>query len=207
MQNQETYTADDEINLGELWQKLVDGKWLIAITTALATMGATAYTQLATPIYEGKVSIEVGEVVSNRVINSTTVSGIQLIPLDGAGDLVKIVKDHFDNHNEDKNDDVDAVLAKQSQKIIDISYQSHDRIGIQSKLQEVVIFIKQRHEVKAKLYQDVTISPTQQIAPIAISEKPIKPKTNLIIAVALMLGLMLGVFGVLVRASLKSKAV
>jgi LPS O-antigen subunit length determinant protein (WzzB/FepE family) len=192
---------DDEIDLRELWQKLVEGKWMIAITTALATLAAVVYTQVATPIYEGKVSIEIGEAVLNRVVNSTTVSGIQVIPLDNAGDLVKVVKDHFDNRNEDKNDDVDAVLAKQSQKIVDLSLQSPDKIVIQSQLQAAVDFVMQRHEAKAKLYQDVTINPTQQIAPIAFGEKPIKPKSNLIIAVAVVLGLMLGVFGVLVRGA------
>jgi uncharacterized protein involved in exopolysaccharide biosynthesis len=64
----------------------------------------------------------------------------------------------------------------------------------------------QRHEAKAKLYQDVTINPTQQIAPIAVGEKPIKPKSNLIIAVAVVLGLMLGVFGVLVRGAFIEKS-
>lgn len=74
-----------------------------------------------------------------------------------------------------------------------------DKIAIQSQLQAAIDFVMQRHEAKAKLYQDVTISPTQQIAPIAVGDKPIKPKSNLIIAVALVLGLMLGVFVVLVR--------
>lgn len=112
---------DDEIDLQELWQKLVEGKWMITIATMLATLAAVVYTKFATPIYEGKVSIEIGEVVLNRVVNSTTVSGIKVIPLDNGGDLVKVVKDHFDNRNEDKIDDVDAVLAKQSQKIVELS--------------------------------------------------------------------------------------
>ena len=73
---------DDEIDLRELWQKLVEGKWMIVITTMLATLFSVAYTQVATPIYEGKVSIEVGEVVLNRVANSTTASGIQMIALE-----------------------------------------------------------------------------------------------------------------------------
>ena len=53
----------------------------------------------------------------------------------------------------------------------------------------------------------MTVNPTQQIVPIAISEKPIKPKTSLIIAVALVWGLMLGVFSVLVRGAFKNKSV
>lgn len=41
---------DDEIDLRELWQKLLSGKWVIAIITTLTTLVAVAYTQLATPI-------------------------------------------------------------------------------------------------------------------------------------------------------------
>jgi uncharacterized protein involved in exopolysaccharide biosynthesis len=81
--------------------------------------------------------------------------------------------------------------------------QDADKSFILQELQATVDFVKQRHEAKAKLYQDVTINPTQQIAPIFVGEKPIKPKSKLIIAVAVVLGLMLGVFGVLVRENLK----
>ncbi len=185
--------------MGELWQKLVDGKRLIAITTALATLGAVVFTQLATPIYEGKVSIEIGEVIANNMQNSIAPNTMNMPRfLDGPADLAKVVQDKLG---------ISAVLAKGTSKIVDLSLQSPDKIVIQSRLQEAIDFVMQRHETKAKLYQDVTINSTQQIAPIAMSEKPIKPKANLIISVALVLGLMLGVFAVMVRASLKSKAV
>jgi LPS O-antigen subunit length determinant protein (WzzB/FepE family) len=186
---------DDVIDLRELWQKLVEGKWIIAITTTLATLVAVVYTQLATPIYEGKVSIEVGDIVLNRVANEITASGIQIMALDNPADLAKVVQDKLG---------ISAVLAKGTSKIVDLSFQSPDKIAIQSQLQTAVDFVMQRHEAKAKLYQDVTINPTQQIAPIAVGEKPIKPKSNLIIAVAVVLGLMLGVFGVLVRGAFQS---
>lgn len=190
---------DDEIDLRELWQKLVSGKWVIAIITMLTTLVAVVYTQLATPIYEGKVSIEVGEVIANNMQNVMASNAMNMPRfLDSPADLAKVVQDKLG---------ISAVLAKGTSKIVDLSLQSPDKIAIQSQLQTAIDFVMQRHEAKAKLYQDVTVNPTQQIAPIAISEKPIKPKTNLIIAVALVLGLMLGVFGVLVRASLKSKAV
>lgn len=188
---------DDEIDLRELWQKLVEGKWMIAITTTLATLAAVVYTQVATPIYEGKVSIEVGDMVLNRVANEITASGIQTMALDNPADLVKVVQDKLG---------IGAALAKGTSKIIELSVQSPDKIAIQSQLQTAIDFVIQRHEAKAKLYQDVTINSTQQIAPIAFGEKPIKPKSNLIIAVAVMLGLMLGVFGVLVRGAFNRQA-
>lgn len=52
-QSQPLYSSDnDEIDLRELWQKLVEGKWLITITTLFVTLGAAAYTQLVTPTYK-----------------------------------------------------------------------------------------------------------------------------------------------------------
>lgn len=188
---------DDEIDLRELWQKLVSGKWIIAIITTLTTLVAVVYTQLATPIYEGKVSIEVGEVIGNNMQNAIVANNMPRF-LDNPADLAKVVQDKLG---------ISAVLAKGTSKIVDLSLQSPDKIAIQSQLQAAIDFVMLRHEAKAKLYQDVTVNPTQQIAPIAISEKPIKPKTNLIIAVALVLGLMLGLFGVLVRGAFKNKFV
>ncbi len=182
---------DDEIDLQELWQKLVEGKWIIAITTTLATLVAVVYTQVTTPIYEGKVSIEVGEVIANNMQNAMAPNTLNMPRfLDSPADLARVVQDKLG---------ISAVLDKGTSKIVDLSFQSPDKIAIQSQLQTAVDFVMQRHEAKAKLYQDVTINPTQQIAPIAVGEKPIKPKGNLIIAVAVVLGLMLGVFGVLVR--------
>jgi LPS O-antigen subunit length determinant protein (WzzB/FepE family) len=189
---------DDEIDLRELWQKLVEGKWIIAITTTLATLVAVVYTQLATPIYEGKVSIEVGEVIANNMQNAMALNTLNMPRfLDSPADLAKVVQDKLG---------ISAVLAKGTSKIVDLSFQSPDKTAIQSQLQTAVDFVMQRHEAKAKLYQDVTINPTQQIAPIAVGEKPIKPKSKLIIAVAVMLGLMLGVFGVLVRGAFIEKS-
>jgi LPS O-antigen subunit length determinant protein (WzzB/FepE family) len=184
---------DDEIDLRELWQKLVEGKWLIATIAMLSTVAAVVYTQFSTPIYEGKVSIEVGEVIANNMQNAIVANNMPRF-LDNPADLSKILQDKLG---------ISALLTKGTAKIIDISYQSPDKADIQTKLQSSLDFVQARHVEKAKLYQDVKISPTQQIAPISISEKPIKPKTNLIIAVAAVLGLMLGVFGVLVRGSFR----
>lgn len=199
---------DDEIDLRELWQKLVEGKWMIAITTMLATLVAVVYAQVATPIYEGKVSIEVGELVLNRVANSTTASDIQMISLDNPADLAVILQDKFeDKMHLNPNEFFKATFVKGTKNLVEVIALDPDKQQIQIILTEVASFVMQRHEAKAKLYQDVTVNPTQQIAPIAISEKPIKPKSNLIIAVAVVLGLILGVFGVLVRETFRKKDV
>lgn len=186
---------DDEIDLRELWQKLVEGKWIIAITTILVTLVAVVYTQLVTPIYEGRVSIEVGEVIASNMQNAIIANNTPRF-LDNPADLAKVIQDKLG---------IGASLTKGTNKIIDLSVQSSDKIAIQSQLETAIDFVMKRHEAKAKLYQDVTINPTQQIAPIVIGEKPIKPKSILIIAVAAVLGLMLGVFGVLVRGALRSQ--
>lgn len=50
---------DDEINLLEYWDIIVDGRWLVAITTALAVAIGGAYAFLARPVYESNLLIQV----------------------------------------------------------------------------------------------------------------------------------------------------
>lgn len=53
--NPSLHQNDDEIDLRELWQKLVEGKWIIVTVTLLTTLCAVAYTQLVTPTYKTSV--------------------------------------------------------------------------------------------------------------------------------------------------------
>lgn len=51
----ETIIDDDEIDLFELWETLVEGKWLILGCAALCFLAATALAFIMTPKYEAKV--------------------------------------------------------------------------------------------------------------------------------------------------------
>jgi LPS O-antigen subunit length determinant protein (WzzB/FepE family) len=117
-QSQPLYSSDNnEIDLRELWQKLVEGKWNIAIATTLAILAAVIYTQVVTAIYEGKVSIEVGEVIASNMQNAIVANNMPRI-LDNPADLTKVVQYKLD---------ISAVLAKGSSKIFDLSLQSPDK--------------------------------------------------------------------------------
>lgn len=51
--------ADDEIDLGELLGVLLDGKWRIVSTTAMAAVFGLCYALFATPIYEADILLQV----------------------------------------------------------------------------------------------------------------------------------------------------
>ncbi|MCH9741705.1 MAG: hypothetical protein K0U21_00700 [Proteobacteria bacterium] len=172
------YQNNDEINLRELWLKLLGGKWIIAIAAAVATLGSVLYTQLVTPIYEGKVLIEIGELISNHVSNSLP------IYLDSPTDLAKVVQVKIG---------VTSFLVKGTTKIIEVSYQSPNVVEIQTKLQAALSYIQTRHAEKTKLYPNIMVSPTQKITPVMVNETPVSPKKNIIIFIGLIFGVIIGV--------------
>ncbi|MEJ7930613.1 polysaccharide biosynthesis tyrosine autokinase [Ramlibacter sp. AN1015] len=50
---------DDEINLAEYWDIIIDNRWLIAATTAVALAVGSAYAYLAPPVYQSNLLIQV----------------------------------------------------------------------------------------------------------------------------------------------------
>lgn len=51
--------ADDELDLSRLWGVLVDGVWWIVAATVAFALGGTAYTLLATPIFQADALLQV----------------------------------------------------------------------------------------------------------------------------------------------------
>ncbi|NGZ06414.1 MAG: hypothetical protein G8237_08660 [Magnetococcales bacterium] len=51
-------SAQDEISLREIWQRLIDQKWWIVAITLLCTSGAITYALTATPIFQADVLLE-----------------------------------------------------------------------------------------------------------------------------------------------------
>ena len=68
--NQETYLKEDEIDLRELFIKIWAKKIFIVSFTFIVTILAAAYTLTKTPIYEGKVLIEIGNYKLDNSNNS-----------------------------------------------------------------------------------------------------------------------------------------
>ena len=177
---------NDEIDLSELWATLVKRKMTIIVVTVITTIFAALYAYTATPIYHGEALIEIGEVINdNQIINNNQPT--TLFNLDNINNLKEIVT---------KTTGVTTEVPKETTNILKISMDSADKKEIRSKLDATVAFIMTRHSEKAKLYEMSTskIRMTQMIGDISIGDQPIKPKKQLIIAVAFISGLMLGIF-------------
>lgn len=56
-ENQISEQVDDEIDLWQLWQTLVDGKWIIAAFAVVSFVGATALAYVMTPKYQAEVLV------------------------------------------------------------------------------------------------------------------------------------------------------
>lgn len=185
---------NDEIDLRELWVTLVKRKLTILAVTVIATISAAFYAYTATPIYSGKVLIEIGDVVINSKTDNNKPTIIQL--LDSPADVQGIIEQTFNSYivNEDKK--IKIEFPKGSGRLILLSYESSDKNLISKKLQEGVNLVMARHKEKEEFFKHVNgqVHPTVVVDKISISDEPIKPKKQLIIAVAFISGLMLGIF-------------
>lgn len=181
---------DDEIDLRELWATLVKRKMSIFVVTLVTTVSAIFYAYTATPIYSGEITIEIGEVVIN---NSDTNNKPTVIkPLDNIGDLTAVLNEIY--QQEDKK--IKIEVPKGSSQLIQISYMDGDKSIIEKKLNQITTFVMNRQHEKELFYQKVNgeIHATLPIGKVNIGDKPIKPKKQLIVAVAFMSGLILGIF-------------
>lgn len=185
---------NDEIDLRELWATLVKRNLTILAVTVIATISAAFYAYTATPIYSGKVLIEIGDVVINSKTDNNKPTIIQL--LDSPADVQGIIEQTFNSYivNEDKK--IKIEFPKGSGRLILLSYESSDKNLIGEKLQEGVNLVMTRHKEKESFYQHVNgqVHPTAVVDKISISDGPIKPKKQLIIAIAFISGLMFGIF-------------
>lgn len=185
MQNNTVPTQDNEINLRELWATLVKRKLSIFTVTAITTISAAVYAWMATPIYSGEVLIEIGSVI----LNSDSVNDKPTIiqSLDSAADLKEVIS---------QAERISVDTPKGSVNLIKISYEGTDREQIKQKLESVLTIVLNRHESKAEFFQiaNAHIRPSAMIGSINVTLDPIKPKKQLIVAVALISGLILGIF-------------
>lgn len=200
MSDQKKIYSESNIDFFKLWRVVVEGKWIILGITGILTLASVIYTQIATPIYEGRVAVEIGELVLNRVANATTATGIQVIPIDNPNDLAKVVEERFQERFQ-------VNLSKGTQKVIEIKFQDEDKTVIQEELKLAVDFILERHSEKIKLYQDVCVSETKQVSEVLIFDNPVKPKTKIIIGFSLFFGLIFSFLIVLIREALKKSRI
>lgn len=184
---------NDEIDLRTLWATLVKRKLAILAITVTATLLTGMYAWTLTPVYSGKVLIEVGSFVLNN--NPVNDKPTIIQSLDNIGDLKEIIIQVIEV-NATKKEKMTLNTPQGSSNLIEISFESPDKQQIAKKLDEASTFILNRHHEKANLYtnEDSKIRVTQIIGKINVGNGPIKPNKQSIILSGLLGGLVLGIF-------------
>lgn len=192
MQNQQSINyQDDEIDLFELFQTLWQQKWLILATTLIAPLLAFVFT-VSQPVkpdtFQGKALIEIGSYVSQDGV-------LQII--ERTQDLAVIISQQLK---------VQANVPKTSVKLLEIQTSSIDQEKSAEKLQEAIDFVLHRHEkFTSNQLKENVIQPTQLVGQASFDRVSPKDKLKLILAVAFVLGGMLGVFMALIRNAIQKR--
>ena len=178
---------EDEIDLRELFKTIWDKRFFIIIFTFIITLISFIYVLLKnpTPVYEGKIYFEMGEMKGETY-------GSKLI--ENTNDLASLINITFnENPSFSKEENPNALLKKDTTKILEITYFGENKDNIKNKLEKIKEFIMVRHQKLSNFY-DIAVQ-TEQIGDIKISEESInKPKKALIVTVAFITGFILSIF-------------
>ena len=168
---------EDEIDLRELFKTIWDKRFFIIIFTFIITLISFIYVLLKnpTPVYEGILSVQIGEIQSENFGNKI---------IETPQNLSYILEVEFK---------VNPNIAKGTTSILEIKYSNEDKARIKTILEDVKNFIITKHENDTSFYKNKIM--TKQIGDIKISEEAInKPKTALILTVAFITGFILSIF-------------
>lgn len=182
---------DDEIDLFELFQTLWQQKWLILATTLIAPLLAFVFTvgqPVKTDTFEGKALIEIGAYASHDGVIHT---------IERTQDLALIINQQLK---------VQANVPNTSVKLLEIQTSNIDQEKSAEKLQEAIDFVLDRHEkFTSNQLKENVIQPTQIVGQANVERVSPKDKLNLILAVAFVLGGILGVFIALIRNAIQKR--
>ena len=168
---------EDEIDLRELFKTIWDKRFFIIIFTFIITLISFIYVLLKnpTPVYEGILSVQIGEIQSENFGNKI---------IETPQNLSYILEVEFK---------VNPNIAKGTTSILEIKYSNEDKARIKTILEDVKNFIIAKHENDTSFYKNKIM--TKQIGDIKISEEAInKPKKALIVTVAFITGFILSIF-------------
>ncbi|MCT7518991.1 Wzz/FepE/Etk N-terminal domain-containing protein [Aliarcobacter cryaerophilus] len=168
---------EDEIDLRELFKTIWDKRFFIIIFTFIITLISFIYVLLKnpTPVYEGILSVQIGEIQSENFGNKI---------IETPQNLSYILEIEFK---------VNPNIVKGTTSILEIKYSNEDKARIKTILEDVKNFIITKHENDTSFYKNKIT--TKQIGDIKISEEAInKPKKALIVTVAFITGFILSIF-------------
>ena len=114
--------------------------------------------------------------------------------IENTNDLASLINITFnENSSFSKEENPNALLKKDTTKILEITYLGENKDNIKNKLEKIKEFIMVRHQKLSNFY-DIAVQ-TEQIGDIKISEEAInKPKKALIVTVAFITGFILSIF-------------
>ena len=167
---------EDEIDLRELFKTIWDKRFFIIIFTFIITLISFIYVLLKnpTPVYEGILSVQIGEIQSENFGNKI---------IETPQNLSYILEVEFK---------VNPNIAKGTTSILEIKYSNEDKARIKTILEDVKNFIITKHENDTSFYKNKIM--TKQIGDIKISEEAINDKKALIVTVAFITGFILSIF-------------
>lgn len=177
MQENSKHIEEDEIDLRELFKTIWDKKVFILLFTGIVTIVSIVYVLLKnpTPIYQGKMYIEIGKIQDKNFVPAL---------LESPNDLSQILKLELN---------VNASTLKGTTKIVEVIFNNENKDLINEKLIETKNFIIEKHKEESSFYENTLV--TKQIGNIEISSEAInKPKKSLIVVVAFVTGFILSIF-------------
>jgi uncharacterized protein involved in exopolysaccharide biosynthesis len=201
---EQAYTAayqDDAIDLFELWNGLVEEKKTIFVSFFAVLILAGGYIFITKPQYEASAILQVQQ-VQLPIKDSSGNMDSPYVSVEPAEKTVQLLSG--------------VVTAEMSSGkgngrdngYIEISSTGADKQQIQKNVKEAVKTIEERYQEifsKLKPLGYAEILPTKVIGGVKLSNKPVKPKKTLILAVAGVLGLMIGVMVALVRRAYRNR--
>ncbi|WP_159428437.1 hypothetical protein [Thiomicrospira sp. ALE5] len=178
----------------ELFQNLWDQKILILTLAVLLPVIAfvyVTYIDRKPNTFNGSLLIELA---SFQFVNKSD-PAIQFI--ESADNLAQVSS---------RLSSVTATVPRGTQGLINLGLTDLDPNSAKQRLEKIFADVKARHEQKLANLQNIQIiSPTSQIGDIVINEKSGLEKRNLVVAVAFVLGGMLGVFIALIRSAVRKR--
>lgn len=191
--NDRTSVHDDEIDLFELWNGLVEEKTLIISLFLLSLGFAFAFIWQSPSIYQATAKLQVQQVQQTKG-EIAPYSSIE--PATKTAELLSGTAP------------ASITAVKAVNGVLIVSSSGSDKIKIEQNVVDTIQMIQKRHlKIFTQLKQSgsIEILPTEIIGSVQVTSEPIKPKKSLILAVAGVLGLMLGVFIALIRRAVKNR--
>ena len=249
--NSERYDPrQDEIDLVDLWRALVRQKWVFGAIVLLTMLGAGVYLLTASPVYESRATIQIGQVAGEgtegRLLEDANsfVRRLQELPSEPSGhalfhsvsiannvatvtvraqngpDAQRAVVSGIENVLTEHSLYFDAevsLLAERRARLkaqidglreqMDLLQAEINRLRDVSPVQASVLLLEvsnltrqipdlddQVEEINERFLESRTY-PTRLISGPTLPGSPVEPKTQLILALAVVLGLILGLFG------------